>query len=72
MDPLKFVVVHCCLGECFAPIPALQECHTSLAPASLLCEFPSGNQVDGLPLVADTVLPECNTDEDSICPAPHP
>ena len=29
---------------------------------------PSGNQVDGLPLVAHTVLPESNTGEDSIGP----
>ena len=39
--------------------------HTSLGLASLLNEFPSGNQVDGLRLVA-------HTGEDDICPEPHP
>ena len=33
--------------------------------------FSSGNQVDGLPLVANTVLPEGYTGEDSIGPEPH-
>ena len=35
-------------------------------------KFPSGNQVDGLPLVANTVLPGNNTGDDDIGPEPHP
>ena len=34
--------------------------------------FSSGNKVDGLPLVANTVPPESNTGEESIGPEPHP
>ena len=72
MDPPKFVVVdqvfqssHIVALETASPIPALQECHTSLGLASLLYAlFSSGNQVDGLLLVA-------NTGEDDICPEPH-
>ena len=33
---------------------------------------PSGNLVGGLPLVAHSVLPESNTGEDRIGPAPDP
>ena len=48
MDPLNFVVVdNYCLGMCFTPLL----CNVTWA-ANLPYEFPSKNQVDGLPLVA--------------------
>ena len=66
-------------GECFAPILeliswhhltvllAFPDCSHTLSWCLQTCStsFPSGKQVDGLPLVA-------NTGEDMIGPAPHP